>query len=379
MVKPINLLEYEAQALEKLPLMARDYYRSGAMDEITLRNNRRAFDFYQLRPRVLVDVSCRDLSTSILGQSLSMPILIAPMAFQCLAHPEGEIATAKAAAKMKTAMVLSTMSTKSLEDIAGVLPKNQQWFQLYILRDRGLTRSLVERAENLGFNALCVTVDTPVMGRREVDVRNQFILPKGMIPANLVSSTDSNDSQTSPSILSQQIDPSVTWKDLEWLQSLTKLPIVVKGILRADDARLACDRGAKGIIVSNHGGRQLDGAISSLEALPEIVTAVGERVEVMIDGGVRRGTDILKALALGAKAVLVGRPILWGLTIDGQAGVQHVLELLRDELQLAMALCGCPSIQHIDSSSIESINNDFDMFSKNWRRVSQSNYYLLNR
>ncbi|NEP11547.1 MAG: alpha-hydroxy-acid oxidizing protein [Symploca sp. SIO2C1] len=356
--KPINLLEYEVIAPQHLSQMALDYYASGAGDEVTLRSNRTAFEALKLRPRMLVDVSQRDLSTEILGEPVSMPILVAPMAFQCLAHPEGEIATAKAAAALGTVMILSTMSTKSLEEVAQVPQHTNQWFQLYIHRDRALTRALVERAEAARFTALCLTVDAPLLGSRERDRRNQFTLPSGMELANLATMADLKIPKTAGesgllSYFAQQIDPGVTWRDVEWLHSLTSLPIVVKGILRGDDALRAVEYGAKAVIVSNHGGRQLDGAIATIDALPEIVAAVGDKGQVLIDGGIRRGTDILKALALGAKAVLLGRPVLWGLALQGEAGVHHVLQLLRDELELAMGLSGCASIQDIDSSLVK--------------------------
>ena len=358
-VKPINLFEYETCAKEHLSQMALDYYASGAWDEITLRDNRAAFERYKLRPRMLVDVSQRDLSTKILGQTLPLPILIAPMAFQCLAHPEGEIATAKAAAKLGSTMVLSTLATKSIEEVASVSqnPNYRLWFQLYVHRDRGLTKSLVERAYKAGYQALCLTVDAPVLGKRERDMRNQFVLPQGMELANLTPLSDleigykPGESGLFAYFL-EQLNPALTWKDLEWLQSLSPLPLVVKGILRGDDAVRAVECGAKAIIVSNHGGRQLDSAIASIDALSQIVAAVGDKADILVDGGIRRGTDILKALALGAKAVLLGRPILWGLAVGGEAGVQHVLELLRDELDLAMALSGCAKLPDIDSSLV---------------------------
>ncbi|NEO99886.1 MAG: alpha-hydroxy-acid oxidizing protein [Symploca sp. SIO2E9] len=376
MTTPINLFEYESIAPQHLSQMALDYYASGAWDEVTLKDNRTSYEHFKLRPRMLVDVSDRDLSTQILGQSLSMPILIAPMAFQCLAHPEGELATAKAAAQLGTAMVLSTMSTKSLEEVALTSKNCQQesfrnqggigekslvshplWFQLYVHRERALTRTLIERAEAAGFTALCLTVDAPVLGRRERDSRNQFTLPPGMELANLATMADLEIPKTAGesglfTYFAQQLDPGLTWKDLEWLQSLTTLPVVVKGILRGDDALRAVESGAKAVIVSNHGGRQLDGAIATIEALAEIVAAVGDQAEVLVDGGIRRGTDVLKALALGAKAVLVGRPILWGLAVGGSVGAQHILELLRDELGVAMALSGCAKIEDIDDSLV---------------------------
>jgi 4-hydroxymandelate oxidase len=357
LVKPINLFEYERLANQYLSQMALDYYASGAWDEITLRDNRAAFERYKLRPRMLVDVSQRDLSTQILGQSLELPILIAPMAFQCLAHPEGEIATAKAAAKMGTAMVLSTLATKSIEEVTSAGNHTPQWFQLYVHRDRALTRTLVERAYAAGFQALCLTVDAPLLGKRERDTRNQFVLPQGMELANLATLTDLEISYKPGesglfAYFLEQLNPALTWKDLEWLQSLSPLPLVVKGILRGDDALRAVEHGAKAVIVSNHGGRQLDGAIATIDALSEVVAAVGDKAEVLVDGGIRRGTDVLKALALGAKAVLLGRPVLWGLAVGGEAGVRHVLELLRDELDLAIALSGCAKLQDIDSSLV---------------------------
>ncbi|MGL4621124.1 alpha-hydroxy acid oxidase [Chroococcidiopsis sp.] len=356
--KPINLFEYETLARKHLSQMAWDYYASGAWDEVTLQENRAAFNRYRLHPRMLVDVSQRDLSTTILGQSLSAPILIAPMAFQCLADPAGEVATAKAAAHSGIGMVLSTLSTKSMSEVAIANP--QTWFQLYIHRDRSLTRALVEYVYKCGAKALCVTVDAPFLGRRERDTRNQFILPPGMELANLNNLKDKNldipHRQGESGLFAyfaEQLDPGVTWKDLAWLRSLVPLPLVVKGILRSDDAIRAVEVGADAIIISNHGGRQLDGAIATIDAVSEIVAAVGDRVEVLMDGGIRRGTDILKALALGAKAVLIGRPVLWGLAVAGETGVQHVLEILRDELSLAMALSGCAKLQDIDSSLVK--------------------------
>jgi 4-hydroxymandelate oxidase len=354
---PINLFEYQTLAAQQLPQMALDYYASGAWDEITLRDNRAAFERYKLRPRMLVDVSQRDLTTTILGQSLPSPILIAPMAFQCLAHPDGEVATAKAAAKLGSVMVLSTLSTRSIEDVASVRNSTPQWFQLYVHRDRGLTRALVERAYAAGFQALCLTIDVPVLGRRERDTHNQFVLPDGMELANFSRLNDleigfkPGESGLFAYVV-EQFNPSLTWADLEWLRSLSPLPLVLKGILRGDDAIRAREYGASAVIVSNHGGRQLDSAIASIDALSEVVAAVGNQIDVLVDGGIRRGTDVLKALALGAKAVLLGRPVLWGLAVGGEAGVEHVLNLLLNELDLAMALSGCAKLQDIDSSLV---------------------------
>ncbi|NDJ24093.1 alpha-hydroxy-acid oxidizing protein [Nostoc sp. B(2019)] len=358
--QPINLFEYEKLAKEHLSQMTLDYYSSGAWDEITLRDNRAAFERVKLRPRMLVDVSDRNLSTSILGQPLQLPLLIAPMAFQCLAHPDGEVATAIAAASAGVGMVLSTMATKSMEEVAAVGNKQNalQWFQLYIHKDRGLTRALVERADAAGYKALCLTVDAPVLGQRERDQRNEFALPPDLHLANLatISGLDIYHETGESGLFTyfaQQLNPGVTWRDLEWLQSISPLPLVLKGILRDDDAVRAVESGARAIIVSNHGGRQLDGAIASLDVLAEIVAAADGKAEVLLDGGIRRGTDIIKAIALGAKAVLIGRPVLWGLAVAGQVGVSHVISLLQNELNVAMALSGCAKLQDIDSSLVK--------------------------
>jgi 4-hydroxymandelate oxidase len=359
----INLFGYEQLAKEHLSQMAFDYYSSGAWDEVTLRDNLAAFTRVKLRPKMLVDVSKINLTTQVLGESLQLPLLIAPMAFQCLADPEGEIATALAAADAGVGMVLSTLATKSLEEVATVA-KGLQWFQLYIHKDQGLTQALVQRAYTAGYKAICLTVDAPMLGKRERDQRNEFTLPPGLHPANLtnISGLDIPQAPGESGLLTyfaQQINPAVTWKDLEWLQSLSPLPLVVKGILRADDAVRAVEYGAQAIVVSNHGGRQLDGAIASLDALPDIIAAVDGKAEVLLDGGIRRGTDILKALAYGAKAVLIGRPVLWGLAVAGKIGVSHIISLLQDELNLAMALSGCASLGDIDSSLVNQLPKNF--------------------
>jgi 4-hydroxymandelate oxidase len=359
----INLFGYEQLAKEHLSQMAFDYYSSGAWDEVTLRDNLAAFTRVKLRPKMLVDVSKINLTTQVLGESLQLPLLIAPMAFQCLADPEGEIATALAAEIAGVGMVLSTLATKSLEEVATVA-NGLQWFQLYIHKDQGLTQALVQRAYTAGYKAICLTVDAPMLGKRERDQRNEFTLPPGLHPANLtnISGLDIPQAPGESGLLTyfaQQINPAVTWQDLEWLQSLSPLPLVVKGILRADDAVRAVEYGVQAIVVSNHGGRQLDGAIASLDALPDIIAAVDGKAEVLLDGGIRRGTDILKALAYGAKAVLIGRPVLWGLAVAGKIGVSHIISLLQDELNLAMALSGCASLGDIDSSLVSQLPKNF--------------------
>lgn len=354
----LNTFDYEHNAKEVLSQTTWDYYSSGAWSELTLKDNLAAFERFKLRPRVLVDVSHRNLQTSILGQPIEFPVLIAPTAFHCLAHPEGELASAKAANHAGTMMILSTLSTKSIEEVSQVRtalnPNIGQIFQLYVHRDRELTRSLVERAYTAGFCAICLTVDTPMLGKRERDSRNQFTLPPELELANFRGTKlalDGDIQQTESGLFTyvqQQISPAITWADLDWLASISPLPIMVKGILRGDDAIRAIEHGAKAIVVSNHGGRQLDGAISTLDALEEVVNAVDGRCEVLVDGGIRRGVDILKALSLGAKAVLIGRPVLWGLSIAGSEGVAHVLAIFKEELDLAMALSGCACLDDIN-------------------------------
>ena len=312
----LNVADYERAAEEKLDAAAFGYFAGGANDEWTLRENVAAFNRWVLRPRVLVDVSEPVTATTVLGAELSFPVIVAPMAFQRSAHPEGEAAMARGAAAAGTAMCLSTLSTTPIEEVT----EGTRWFQLYWSPERGVVRDLVQRADAAGFGSILVTVDLPVLGRRERDLRTGFEPP---VPIDSV------------------VDPSLTWRDLEWLRSLSSLPVLVKGILTAEDATLAVEAGVEGIVVSNHGGRQLDGVAASLDALLEVVEATGDRVPVLMDGGVRRGTDVVKALALGANAVLVGRPALWGLAVGGAEGVERVLTLLRDELQLALALCGC--------------------------------------
>lgn len=351
-MEPVNLFELEAVAREKLSRESFDYYASGAQDEVTLRENRAAYDRISLAYRVLVDVSHRDLTTTVLGQPVAMPVLVAPAAFQRLAHPEGELATVRAAGAAGTVMILSTLSNTPLEEVVAAA-SGPVWFQLYVYRDRTATEGLVRRAEEAGCQAIVLTVDAPVIGRRERDVRNRFHLPPGYSAANLLpvgyGDMPQNAIDSGLAVyVSALIDPSLSWRDIAWLRSITRLPLVIKGIVRPDDALRAAEAGAAGIIVSNHGGRQLDTAPATIEVLPEIAEALrGSQVEVFVDGGVRRGTDVVKALALGARAVLVGRPVLWGLAAGGEAGVTAALGLLRNELDLAMALAGAPTVAEI--------------------------------
>ncbi len=354
---PINLHDYEQLASERLPQMVFDYYFGGAEDELTLHENRLGWQRLRFRPRVLVDVGTRDLSTTVLGQKISFPVLTAPCAFNALAHPDGELAVARAATAAGILQVVSTAGTYTLEEVAAAAPDGARWFQLYCYRDREVTKSLVQRAVEAGYRALCLTVDAPLVGRRDRDTRNRFGLPPGMTWKNLERvGLDRMDPRDDGSALVQYIseiwDPTLTWKAIDWLRGLSELPLVIKGILTAEDARRALDHGATAIVVSNHGGRQLDGTIATSEALAEVAEAIGGRAEILVDGGIRRGSDILKALALGARAVLIGRPYLWALAVDGQAGVEHLLGLLREELDLDMALAGRPTIASIDRSLV---------------------------
>lgn len=342
-MEPINVFDYEALAHSRLQPDIWDYYQGGSEDEVTLRANRTSFERIRLRPRVLVDVSTIVTDTTVIGVPVRMPILIAPMAYHCLAHPEGECATAQAAGQSGTLMVASTFASRSLEDIAGAA-SGPLWFQLYMYRDRQTTEALVHRAEAAGYRAIVLTVDTPYLGRREQDMRNHFTLPSSVSPANI------EPDQGSGYIPSPAV---VTWETVAWLRTVSRLPLLLKGIVTAEDAMLAVEQGVEGIIVSNHGGRQLDGTLASIDALPEVVQAVAGRCEVYLDGGIRRGTDILKALALGARAILVGRPILWGLAVNGREGVQHTLEMLHAELTSAMGLAGQSTLASVDRSLVQ--------------------------
>lgn len=335
--------DYEALARKRLPKGTYDYFRGGAGEERTLGENRQAYRRYALYYRTLVDVAERDLRVSLLGQTLPHPILVAPTAYHKLAHPDGEAATARGAAAAQALMVVSTLATTRLEEVAAATA-GPKWFQLYVHKDRGLTRSLIERAVQAGYQALVVTVDTPLLGKRIADLRNDFVLPPGLRRENLVDGAPVAAADTLAQHFANRHDASLSWQTLEWVRAQTTLPILLKGIVRGDDAERAATSGMAGVIVSNHGGRQLDGAPATIDALPEVVRAVAGRCPVLVDGGIRCGSDVLIALGLGADAVLVGRPILWGLAAGGEAGVRSVLELLRDELSLSMAMAGCPSL-----------------------------------
>ena len=347
----VSVFDYEAAAREKLPRTAYDYYRSGANDELTLHENHAAYERIKLKPKVLIDTSKRDLTTTVLGQTLSMPIMVAPTAFHRMAHPEGEVATARAAGKAGALMMLSTLSTSSIEE---VLPEatGPVWFQLYVYKDREATLSLVERAVSQGCTAIALTVDAQVWGRRERDIKNRFRLPKGLSIKNLMPAgkgdfPDEKADSGLAAYVTWQFDQTLTWKDIDWLCSKANVPVLLKGVLHPDDARRAADHGAAGIIVSNHGARQLDTVPATIEALPDLVEAVDGKLEVLIDGGIRRGTDVFKAIALGAKAVGVGRPIIWGLAVDGEQGAKRVIDIVRKDFELTMRLCGCATLEDI--------------------------------
>jgi 4-hydroxymandelate oxidase len=320
----------------------RDYIAGGAGAEHTLLANRTAFTRLSLLPRVLVDVSRRNLRTTLLGTEVAAPIGIAPMSYHCMAHVDGELATVRGAGAEGLVTTVATFASRSLEETARTAT-GPLWFQLYCLRDRAITVELIGRAEAAGCRALVLTVDAPVFGYRDRDIRNGFRLPEDVSPANL-RRTSGEPTRSLAELNQLLVDPSLSWRDIEWLCGTTRLPIVVKGVLAPDDAARAAQLGVAAVWVSNHGGRQVDGAIATLTALPGVLAAVDGRCEVYLDGGVRRGTDVLKALALGARAVFVGRPVLWGLTVEGERGVRAVLRMYLEELELTMAACGCPDV-----------------------------------
>ncbi|XP_009390878.2 peroxisomal (S)-2-hydroxy-acid oxidase GLO4 isoform X2 [Musa acuminata AAA Group] len=349
---PVNLREFQELAKRNLPKMYYDYISGGAEDQFTLRENVEAFQRIMLRPRILVDVSKIDMSTTLLGYNMSSPILVAPTGSQQLAHPQGELATARAAAACNTIMVLSFASNYSLEDVASTC-NAVRFYQLYVFKRRDVSATLLQRAERNGYKAIVVTVDTPRLGRREADEKNKMIIPRNSNLEGLISvDADLTGGSKLEAFASETLDPSLSWKDIEWLKSITKLPIIAKGIITAEDARKAVDAGVSGIVVSNHGGRQLDYTPPTISVLEEVVKAVSGAVPVLLDGGVRRGTDVFKALALGAKAVMIGRPVVYGLAANGEHGVRSVIKMLQNELELTMALAGCPTLRDITRNHV---------------------------
>jgi 4-hydroxymandelate oxidase len=333
-MQPVNIWDYERLAEEKLDANALAYFAGGAGDEVTMRENLAAFERRKLRPRMLVDVEQVSTATTVLGTEIALPVVIAPLAMQQLAHSDGEQATARAAAAAGTIMCLSSAATCAPAE----LTEGRRWFQVYVWKPRSKTEAAIESAVASGYSALVLTVDVPYLGRRERDLRIDFKVPEGMtVQGNLFG---------------KGFDPTVGWRDLEWLAGYG-LPVVVKGLLTAEDAQLACEHGAAAVVVSNHGGRQLDGVSASLDVLEEVVAAVDGRAEVLLDGGVRRGTDVLKALALGARAVLIGRAMVWGLAVGGEEGVAHVLSLFQEEVELGLALLGCTSPADVSRAHVQ--------------------------
>ncbi|KAJ6658357.1 hypothetical protein lerEdw1_020629 [Lerista edwardsae] len=335
----VCLSDFEAYAKEHLPKATWDFFAAGADECGTRDDNVMAYKRIRFRPRMLRDMSKMDTKTTILGTEISFPVGIAPTGFHKLAWPSGELSTARAAEAMNTCYIASTYSSCSVEEIAAAAPAGFRWFQLYVLQKRNLTEQLVKRVEALGFQALVLTADLPYPGKRRDDIRNNFSSSASLPLKNFEGSFE-GESNTEYGLPAGSIDCSLNWNDIYWLRSLTHLPIIIKGILTKEDAELAVKHGVEGIIVSNHGGRQLDGAPATIDALAEIVSAVEGKVEVYLDGGIRTGGDVLKALALGAKCVFIGRPALWGLAYKGEEGLQEVLKILRDEFRLSMALAG---------------------------------------
>ncbi|ORU91621.1 MAG: alpha-hydroxy-acid oxidizing enzyme [Cycloclasticus sp. symbiont of Bathymodiolus heckerae] len=352
----LNVLDYEKASQSRLDSTANDYYSSGAMDELTLSDNINAFTRIKLLPKVLRDVSNVVTSTHINAASLSSPVIISPTAFLGMAHSDGELAVARAAEHSGNIMICSTMSNYPIEDITATT-NTDVWLQLYVYKDKEATLALIDRAKNAGCKAIVITVDAPFLGHRERDVRNQFQLPDHLHMSNLHALghgklPDKEGHSGLAHYFDSLIDKSLTWRDIKWLKEHANMPIYLKGILHPEDASLAVEYGIDGIIVSNHGGRQLDGSIASIDALPAVAKVVNKQIPIIMDGGIRRGSDILKALALGAQCVGVGRPVIWGLSHSGQQGVEDIFRILQSELSLAMALSGCANITDITKDLI---------------------------
>jgi 4-hydroxymandelate oxidase len=348
---PPTISDFERRATELLPPGALGYYAGGAGEEITLRDNVAGWQRLALRPRMMVDCSERDPSTTVLGQRHSHPVIVAPTAFHALATPDGEAAAARAAAATETPFCLSTLSTTGVVELAMAAGEARRWFQLYVFKDRAMTGEMVAAAVEHGYEALVLTVDLPVFGRRERDLRSGFALDEASTIPNLGAAGVRG--KISLQDLSALLDQSLTWDDVGRFAADSGLPVLVKGILTSEDARLAANSGAAGIIVSNHGGRQLDTVLSGADALPAVVDEVGDELDVLVDGGIRRGTDVIKALALGARAVMVGRPVLWGLAVGAEEGVRRVLELLLADIDTTLALAGAPRAVELDRSWVQ--------------------------
>jgi 4-hydroxymandelate oxidase len=352
----MDMTELEAQAREQLSPMAYDYYAGGAMSETTLRDNVTAWDRWRLHPYVLRDVSKVSTTTTVLGTEVATPVLVAPTAYHRLAHPDGEKATARGAADAGTLMIVSTLATTSLQDVAAAVPEAPRWFQLYVFADRGYAGELVDRAVAAGYRALVLTVDAPVLGHRPRDESNRFALPDGLAMANLPTQMPTAEGSGLAAYFAEGHDRTLSFDDLAWLRDRAGVPLVVKGVHRGDDAARCVETGADAVVVSNHGGRQLDSAVATAVALPEVVEAVDNRAEVYVDGGLRSGVDVLKALALGARAVLIGRPVLWALATGGAAAVTRLLQGLNTELDHAMTLSGVTDVQGIPRDLVRRVD-----------------------
>jgi len=348
----INVADFERAAEEKLEPGVLGYFAGGAGDEVTLRENVAAWGRWRLRPRMLAGLSEWGTGAEVLGAEVSMPLLVAPVAYQRLVDPEGEVAMARVAASAGTVMCLSTLATSTPRDVADGAPDGRRWFQLYCFKDEGVTRALMEEAVESGFEAIVITVDAPRGGNRERDLRTGFRIPEGLGVASVEAALGSGRAVTIEETFAL-MEPALSWSYLEDFASECRVPVLVKGVLSAEDAALAVEHGAAGVIVSNHGGRQLDRVPASADALPEAVEAVEGRGAILVDGGIRRGVDVAIALALGADAVLVGRPVLWGLATGGEEGARRVLELLREELELALCLCGCASSAELTRAHVQ--------------------------
>jgi 4-hydroxymandelate oxidase len=355
-MNPINLADFEALARERLTPLAWDYFAGGAEDEYTVAENCAAFRRIKLRPRVLADVATRDLATEVLGQPISLPVLLAPTSHQRLAHPDAELATARGAAAAGTIAVLGSGNHYSVEEVAAAV-NHPFWFQMYCYESRAVTERMIRRAEEAGCRALVITADATFPPRRERHIRNGFALPpevelRNLLGVGLQDHLLRDENGGMPAFIASLRNLLLTWDEIDWIRRITDTPIVLKGVMTAEDAALAVEHGLDGIIVSNHGGRQVDGTLATIQTLPEIAERVGGRIEILLDGGIRRGTDVLKALALGAKGVLIGRPYLWGLAMGGEAGVLQVIELLRAEIDCAMAQCGQADVKRISRSLV---------------------------
>ncbi|MBI2830899.1 MAG: alpha-hydroxy-acid oxidizing protein [Chloroflexi bacterium] len=378
MHKMYSIEDARRLARRRLPRMIFEFLDGGADDESTLRSNLEAFDKVTLNPRVMVDVSKRDQATTILGDHVSLPVLLAPTGLNRLFWRDGELAVARAAGKAGTILMVSTASSCSIEEVAGAAT-GVLWFQLYMWRDRELIALLVDRAQKAGCHVMCVSVDVPIMGKRPRDLRNGMTVPprlgfwnlldalrrhgwvrdyltgQEIIPRNLLGIAQFDNAVSMSAYINKKlINPGATWDNIRWIRELWKGPLAVKGIITAEDALRAVDCGVNGIVVSNHGGRTLDGLPATLDVLPEIVRAVDGRAEVFMDGGIRYGTDVIKAIALGARACLIGRPYLWGLAADGEAGVARVLEIFREEIDRTLAQLGRSKLSDVDSSAVRS-------------------------